>query len=59
MTDQADPSAIPRVLEYRLSDLVAMAEQLGGRVRVELIPIEMIRPEPPPPPNKGNPEKGK
>lgn len=31
--------------QYRLSDLVAIAEQLGGRIKFDLIPIEMIRPQ--------------
>lgn len=39
--------------QYSIDDLVAIAEQLGGRVRVELVPIEVIRPQlldPPVPP---------
>lgn len=29
--------------EYTIDDLAAIAEQLGGRLRFEIIPVEMMR----------------
>lgn len=46
--------------QYRLSDLAAMAEQLGCRVRLEIVPKELFEPRvagttPRPEPTTGEP----
>ena len=32
---------------YRMSDLEEIARQLGGRLNIQILPIELLRPEPP------------
>lgn len=43
---------------YRIDDLAEIAAQLGCRLRVDIIPEEMLRPQPPAAP-KDAPEKKK
>ncbi len=52
MTDpQPSPHRAPRRKRkkaYRLSDLIAIAEQMGGRLHISIVPAELL-PAPPEP----------